>query len=110
MDPANPRAEAAAIAGDRFLGVGGLGAYVNSLAFEIDSSIRWLKTSAKFARPADRDASVKAFLAGKAICEKARGSRAGDHTAMRSQPGYNSLPWCSCSPWRTSKFRKPPAH
>jgi hypothetical protein len=42
----------------------------------LDSSIHWLKTSAKFARPADRNASIQAFLAGKAIYEqRARESR-----------------------------------
>jgi hypothetical protein len=44
----------------------------------VDSSIQWLKTSAKFARPSDREASIQAFLKGKAIYEqRAREARGG---------------------------------
>lgn len=36
----------------------------------LDNSIHWLKTEAKFARPADQEASIEAFQRGKAIYEK----------------------------------------
>jgi hypothetical protein len=36
----------------------------------MDSSIRWLKTHAKFARPGDKEASIEAFERGRAIYEK----------------------------------------
>jgi hypothetical protein len=36
----------------------------------VDSSIQWLKTSAKFARPADREASIQAFMKGRAVYEQ----------------------------------------
>lgn len=36
----------------------------------LDNSIRWLKTEAKFARPADQKASIDAFLQGRSVYEK----------------------------------------
>jgi hypothetical protein len=36
----------------------------------LNSSIQWLKTGAKFARPGDREASIQAFLTGKALYEQ----------------------------------------
>jgi hypothetical protein len=44
----------------------------------LDSSIKWLRTAARFARPGDREASIQAFLRGKAIYEqRAREARRG---------------------------------
>jgi hypothetical protein len=43
----------------------------------MNSSIEWLKTEAKFARPSDRQASIEAFERGRAIYqERARRPRA----------------------------------
>ncbi len=36
----------------------------------LDSAVRWLGTSAKFVRPADREAAIEAFMKGKAIYEQ----------------------------------------
>ncbi|MCX6621650.1 MAG: CehA/McbA family metallohydrolase [Acidobacteria bacterium] len=36
----------------------------------MDNCIEWLKTSAKFSRPADQEASIASFLLGRAIYEK----------------------------------------
>jgi hypothetical protein len=36
----------------------------------LDNCVQWLKTEAKFARPADREASIEAFRQGRAIYEK----------------------------------------
>ena len=33
----------------------------------IDNAIRWLETEAKFARPADKQASIDAFRQGRAV-------------------------------------------
>jgi hypothetical protein len=42
----------------------------------MDNSIHWLETEAKFARPADKEASVQAFRAGRAIYQnKSREAR-----------------------------------
>jgi hypothetical protein len=44
----------------------------------IDNSIHWLETEAKFARPADKQASKEAFAVGRAVYEaRAREARAG---------------------------------
>ncbi len=44
----------------------------------MDNSIEWLKTSAKFTRPEDKQASIDSFLQGRAIYEKrAREAREG---------------------------------
>jgi len=45
----------------------------------LDNAIRWLETEAKFARPADKQASKEAFAQGRAVYEaKAQRSRNGD--------------------------------
>jgi hypothetical protein len=36
----------------------------------LDNSIRWLKTEARFARPSDKQASIEAFQAGRAVYRK----------------------------------------
>ena len=44
----------------------------------LDKSLAWLKTKGRFAKPSDRQATVDAFLAGRAVYEqRAREARAG---------------------------------